>query len=74
MEIKTKYEIGQKIFVVGKNDTEVYVYADIIKEIAVGKNGLFYITDSYNELKEDDIILYDCDSNELCKRIKDLLC
>lgn len=38
MDIKTKYEIGQRIWFVYEKNKEVHVYDDIINEIVVNKN------------------------------------
>lgn len=73
MEIKTKYEIGQRIWIVYKNKGEVCMYCEPISDIVIDRNGLVYSTEnSYNEVKEEDIILED-DKDRLFKEIKKLM-
>lgn len=76
MKIETKYEIGQHIWVVSKINggmPEVSVYDDYIEDIVIDKNGYTYATgDTYQEYKEDELILYE-DTNKLVKKIKELL-
>lgn len=73
MEIKTKYEIGQKIWIVYKNKGEVCMYCEPISDIVIDRNGLVYSTEnSYDEVKEEDIILED-DKDRLFKEIKKLM-
>lgn len=73
MEIKTKYEIGQKIWCVSKeNNKDLCVYSDFICEISVSSEGLKYLTKyAFNELREEDIILYD-DAKKLINKIKEI--
>lgn len=73
MEIKTKYEIGQKIWIVYKNKGEVCMYCEPILDIVIDRNGLVYDTEnSYDEIKEEDVILED-DRGKLFKKIKQLM-
>lgn len=73
MEIKTKYEIGQKIWIVYKNKGEVCMYCEPILDIVIDRNGLVYGTEnSYDEIKEEDVILED-DRGKLFKKIKQLM-
>ena len=73
MEIKTKYEIGQKIWIVYKNKGEVCMYCEPILDIVIDRNGLVYDTEnSYDEIKEEDVILED-DRGKLFKKIKKLM-
>ena len=73
MNIKTKYEIGQHIFIVYEANKEVCVYDDYIRWISVDKDGLVYgLDESCNEIKEEDIILYDEDEM-LIQKIKETM-
>ena len=68
MKVETKYEIGQKIWVVYSNNGEAAVYQDTIDEICINKAGLLYLTKiAYVELEEDEIIPYQNDSRLLSK-------
>ena len=60
MKLETKYEIGQKIWIVYSNNGEVCIYDDTIAEIAITTDKkLCYITDTDGvELKEEEIIPY----------------
>ncbi len=70
MNIKTKYEIGQRVWIVYKNKGEVCTYCEPIINIAIDENGFYYCTDnSYDEIKEEDIILED-DKDKLFNKIK----
>ncbi len=58
MKIETKYEIGQKIWIVYKNKGEVCLYCEAISDIVFDKSGFWYTTEnSYDEIAEEDIIL-----------------
>lgn len=73
MTIKTKYEIGQHIFIVYEANKEVCVYDDYIGWISVDKDGLVYgLDESCNDIKEEDIILYDEDE-KLIQKIKETM-
>ena len=60
MTIKTKYEIGQRVWIVYRHKREVCVYDDYIIEICIGKDELCYmLKDCCDEVAEEDVILYD---------------
>lgn len=70
MTIKTKYEIGQRVWIVYENKGEVCVYDDYIDEICIGENGLYYmLKEAYIDSKEEDIVLYE-DTDKLIEKIK----
>lgn len=75
MTIKTKYSIGQKVWVAVENNKnrEIEVFSDTIKQIVVDSNGniCYMLEDLWEELKEDDILLYD-DYEKLIERIKEI--
>lgn len=86
MEIKTKYNIGDRIWRVYEptyyNDMtnehaltgEVAIYDIEIVNIIIYKDEINYICDdgNYTELKEEDIILYE-DKEGLLKKIKEIM-
>ena len=72
MIIKTKYEVGQHIWIVYEKKGEVGVYDDYISSID-WEDYLYYMTkETCEELKEDEIILYD-DLTKLAERIKEIM-
>ena len=74
MKIETKYEIGQKIWVLYELDGEVRIHDDEIKEIIINTAGkvLYFPNFCDEEIPEEDIILYE-DNEKLVKEIKKLL-
>ena len=72
MEIKTKYNIGQHIWVVYEDRAEVSVYDTIIDAICYDKDGIDYITNEGNDYPEEQIIPYE-DTNKLVAKIKELM-
>ena len=70
MDIKTKYEIGQHIWVVYEHQKEVHVYDDCISSIVIDDDGMIYGTkETYEEYKEEEIILYE-ETEKLVEKIK----
>lgn len=73
MTIKTKYEIGQRVWIVYENKGEACVYDDYIEEICIGENGLYYmLKEACIDGKEEDIILYE-DTDKLLEKIKQIM-
>lgn len=73
MEIKTKYEIGQRIWVVYEDRGEVCVYDDYIDEICVNDNGMYYmLREACIDRAEQDIVLYE-DTDKLIEKIKQVM-
>ena len=72
MELKTKYNIGQRVWIVAENKMheEVGVFSDTIAEICVTeKRGLVYILNRLcDEVKEENIIPYE-DTESLLQEI-----
>ena len=61
MNIKTKYNIGEKIWIVYEHKKEIHVYIDEISNIIVNEKGNFAYCpklSEYEEYKEEDIIPY----------------
>ena len=74
MKIETKYNIGDKVWIVYEGDfyNEVSIYTDTIIEVTFYENGLVYNFENYpDELKEDEIILYD-EKDKLLQKIEEL--
>ncbi len=73
MKIETKYNVGQHIWIVCEQNKTATVYDDYIGSIVIDATGYTYGTkESYEELQEEQIILYE-DINKLVERIKELL-
>ena len=73
LKIETKYEIGQKIWIVYENNGEVCIYDDTIEGISIDKDGILYFSEvGCIDLREDDIILYE-DTGTLLNKIKDTM-
>ena len=86
MEIKTKYNIGDKVWVVQeatyynqiKNTRElsgeVEVFDDYISSIEINDTGIIYLLASADmiDLEEKDIILYN-EKDKLIKRIETIM-
>ena len=73
MEIKTKYEIGQRIWIIYKNKGEICMYCEPIIEIVIDKNTFYYCTNNlYDDIKEEDIITEN-DKDKLFEKIKQLM-
>ena len=73
MEIKTKYEVGQRIWVVYEDRGEVCVYDDYIDEICVNDNGMYYmLREACIDIAEQDIVLYE-DTDKLIEKIKQVM-
>ena len=73
MKIETKYEIGQRIWVVYADRGEVCIYDDYIGWISVDKEGLTYgLEEACDDKKEEDIILYN-DKEKLLKKIEETM-
>jgi hypothetical protein len=74
MKIETKYDIGQRIWIVYEHQKEVQVYEDFIANILIDEdNKLLYCSkESYEEYKEEDIILYE-ETEKLVNKIKEVM-
>lgn len=73
MEIKTKYEIGQRVWVIYENRGEVCVFDDYIDEICIGENGLYYmLKEVCIDREEESIVLYE-DTDKLVEKIKQIM-
>ena len=86
MQIKTKYEIGDRIWIVYEGtyrdpstgefvlNGEVSIYDTEISSVAIDEIGLVYCCKDgeYDEIKEEDIIPYE-DKNKLLGKIESLM-
>lgn len=86
MKLETKYNIGDRIWVVyepilnnqfhhNEPAGEISVYEDTINSIEIYDDGILYfleVADIIEGLKEEDIILYD-DTDKLINKIKELM-
>lgn len=73
MDIKTKYNIGDKVWIVYENNGEVCIFSDIIDSYLISEDEtIIYVKDSdCVDLKEDDVILYD-DTEALIEKIMEI--
>lgn len=78
MKIETKYNIGDKVWIVYEPKTdstffgEVSIYTDTIVEIVIYKNGIVYAFENCpEELKESEIIIYN-EKDKLLAKIEEL--
>ena len=73
MKIQTKYEIGDKVWIVYENRGEACVYDDYIDEIFVNDEGINYmLREAYIDGKEENIIPYE-DTDKLVEKIKQIM-
>ncbi len=72
MEIKTKYNIGQHIWVVYVNRGEVCVYDTEINSIDIDKDGVTYWLKEGADHTEENLAPYE-DTNKLVAMIKDTM-
>lgn len=73
MKVETKYDIGDKVWVVYECNGEVNVYSDIIDSIVVTKEGvrIWFKECCDCDMTEDEIILYE-DTEALVDKIMEL--
>lgn len=73
MTIQTKYEIGQRVWIIYEHQGEACVYDDYIDEICIGENGLYYmVKEACIDRAEKDIVLYE-DTDKLVEKIKQIM-
>lgn len=73
MKIQTKYEIGDKVWIIYENKGEACVYDDYIDEIFVNDEGINYmLREACIDGKEEDIIPYE-DTDKLVEKIKQIM-
>ena len=73
MTIQTKYEIGQRVWIIYENKGEACVYDDYIDEIFVNDEGINYmLREACIDGKEENIIPYE-DTDKLVEKIKQIM-
>ena len=73
MFIQTKYEIGQRVWIVYENKGEVCIYDDTIAEIGVDDKRIYYILENACiDIGEEGIVLYE-DTDKLVEKIKEIM-
>lgn len=85
MNIKTKYNIGDRVWVVyepilnnqhyhNEPAGEISIYDDVISLIEIHKNEMYYLLEKADcvDLKEDEIILYN-ETDKLLAKIQKLM-
>ena len=72
MTIKTKYEIGQHVWVVYENYGEVCVYDDYIVSVTYENNVKYVLKEGWSEVSEKEIILYE-NTDILVDKIKETM-
>ena len=73
MTIQTKYEIGDRVWIVYENRGEACVYDDYIDEIFVNDEGINYmLREACIDGKEENIIPYE-DTDKLVEKIKQIM-
>ena len=73
MKIQTKYEIGDKVWIVYENRGEACVYDDYIDEIFVNDEGINYmLREACIDGKEENIIPYE-DTDKLVEKLKQIM-
>jgi len=75
MTIKTKYKIGQRVWVVSENEIhkEVEVFSDTIEQIVIYSDGSIYymLKELCEDVKEEHLIPYE-DTELLLQKILDI--
>lgn len=74
MKIESKYNIGDHIWVVYKERIEVHIFEDYISGISIEEDGkiFYYLKNTYEDIKEDEMILYD-ETDKLIAKIQELM-
>lgn len=59
MNIKTKFEIGQIVYAVFREENEIWVkvFDDVVTEIVISEDGItYYLEKMCEEFKEEDLV------------------
>ena len=72
MKIETKYNIGDRVWVVYENQGEVCVYDTEITDIFIDKNGINYYGKEGTDYLEDLLISYN-EKDKLLERILSIM-
>lgn len=72
MEIKSKFELGQRVWLIFKNEEhkELELFSDTIENIIIDskKTILYFMKEFQDEVAEEDVIAYE-DTDKLLKKI-----
>ena len=72
MNIKTKFELGEKVFIIYKEDGMIKMYTDEVDQIVVSNDGIgYYGTVICEEFKENELVAYN-DKEALLYKIEEL--
>lgn len=72
MEIKTKYNLNDHVWIVYAHQGEVCIYDTYIESMVYDSDGISYLTSELNDYLENEIILYD-NKEELLKKIEEVM-
>ena len=57
MNIKTEFQIGQKVYIIFKENNLVKLFADEVAEINIRSNGIYYYGKvMWEDFKEDELV------------------
>lgn len=75
MNIKTKFKLNQKVYIIFKEDNEPYVKIldDVIKQIVLDEDGIVYFCGKLCEEFREEEMVDAKDINALIPKIKELL-
>lgn len=72
MNIKTKFELGEKVYCVYKEDNIIKLFVDEVAEIVVSNDGIDYYGEIMcEEFKENEVVAYN-DKEGLLNKIEEL--
>lgn len=72
MIIKAKFNLGEKVYILNKDNYVVSLFVDEICEIILNKNGVYYYGYMMSKrFKENELVPYN-DKEELLNKIKEL--
>ena len=72
MNIKTKFELGEKIYCVYKEDNIIKLFVDEVAEIVILNDGIVYYCEAIcEEFKENELVAYN-DKEALLNKIEEL--
>lgn len=73
MEIKNKFNIGDKVWVIYENQGEISIYNDTIDEICIRESGIYYILkEACIDKEEKNLVLY-LDREGLLNKIYEIM-
>ena len=73
MKINTKYDIGQRVWVIYENRGEVCIFDDVISEINVSMDYIeYWVKEAGDAFKENNIILYE-DTEKIGMKVVEIM-